>query len=77
MQTEIIILLTILLFLQQCFYMWQTNKLLNKAMSKNYGEYEQIKAYADRTKKQSEIKLQLPKDDVMDSATSLNKMLGL
>ncbi len=77
MELGIIILLIFLLVFQQCFYMWQTNKLLNKAMSKNYAEYEQVKALAKPKVVPNGIHIQLPPEDEVDHAKNLNSIFGL
>lgn len=78
MEIGIIILLVCLIVIQQCFYSWQINKLINKAMSKNYAEYEQVKTLAAKQKVvQGGINIQLPKDDKVDHAKNLNSLFGL
>lgn len=41
---ELFVILTLfgLLVVQQAFHMWQTHKLLNKLMSRNYAEFSQV-----------------------------------
>lgn len=71
----IVVFLVILLIIQQCFYMWQTNKLVNKLMSRNYGEYL---ATEQSIKSQPNIiKMQVPVDDGPDQVQTLNRMFGL
>lgn len=79
MELGIIILLVCLLVVQQCFHSWQTHKLLNKAMSKNFAEYVQVEQMSKpgSPRLPSGINIQLPKDDDVDHAKNLNSMFGL
>lgn len=51
---KIVLVLCSLLFVQQCFFLWQIHKLVDKVMSRSYTEY--IRA----DKKEERPKLQIP-----------------
>lgn len=69
--------LVILLIVQQGFYMWQTHKMLNKLMSRNYVEYAQTQnAYGPKKQNGFSVQLDSP-DDGPDRITELNRMMGM
>lgn len=77
MEISIIALLIILLIGQQGFYMWQTHKLLNKLMSRNYVEYSQV---AQGPQPMTGFNLQLPDEEEQlenDRVKQLNHMMGM
>lgn len=55
------VILLALLISQQCFYMFNLQKLLNKLMSRNYHEYESATKTFEAPKMQSD---QAPSEDL-------------
>lgn len=47
--------LLILLLVQQCFWMFYTQKLINKLMSRNYGEFVQSEVLKEPAKKKQNL----------------------
>lgn len=69
--------LVVLLITQQGFYMWQTQRLLNKLMSRNYVEYAQTQnAYVNKTQNGFSVKIPM-EDEGPDRVSELNKMMGM
>lgn len=78
MEVWVIAILVFLLGLQQAFYMWQTHKLLNKLMSRNYVEYSQV-ARAPQPQVAG-FNIQLPDAEEQlenDRVKQLNHMMGM
>lgn len=50
MEMYVIILLALLLIAQHAYYGYVLNKLVNKVMSRNYGEYEASKPVKENVK---------------------------
>jgi hypothetical protein len=75
-ETMIILVLVLLLIGQQCFYMWQTQKLLNKIMSRNYVEYAQVNSSLGPKPEQG-FRVQLPDPTEDQRIKELNQMMGL
>lgn len=76
MLEAIIGLLVALLVIQQAFYMWQTHKLLNKLMSRNYVEYSQVVNPPQSTG----FSIQMPDEGEQvdnDRVKQLNQMMGM
>ena len=61
MEVKIILALCGLLGVQQAFYMWQIQKLVDKLMAKSYTEYT-----SDKKKGPKEIKVPLPAEPPED-----------
>lgn len=76
-EVSIICLLIGLLLCQQGFYMWQTHKLLNKLMSRNYVEYSQV---VQGPQPMAGFNVQLPGEEEQlenDRVKQLNHMMGM
>jgi len=73
--TEVVLgVVTGLLIFQQVYYTLLVNRLVNKIMSRNYAEYVQTENMGN---KQDTLRVQVAEEDEEDSATNLNKLLGI
>lgn len=65
-------LLIIIVAMQQGFYMWQINKLVNKLMSRDYHTYHQSVAPPQAL---TGFRVQLPQETEVDHLKELNDMI--
>lgn len=72
---ELIIGLSALLIFQQVFFFWQTHKLINKLMSRNFSEYKTTESYKPAKKK--EVAPLKADSDLEEQAELANKMFGI
>jgi len=68
----VIILLCALMVIQQYFYMKQNQKLVDKLMSRNYGEY----VTGENMLKPNETKVQLPPEDDQADPNVVNEIMS-
>lgn len=75
----LIVVLALIIVLQQGFYMWQVNKLLNKLMAGNYGQYVQAKTYSPSPPAMPN-EIRVPVNDIDEDAKAMqeiNSLLGV